>query len=103
GMTQDIALKKPAQLALDYLVKAQHSIGGFRYRPGQAGDTSVTGWCLQALKSGYLAGLSVPRDTMTKVGNYLDTVQTQTGAAYGYTDPGAALNMTAVGLLCRQY
>jgi hypothetical protein len=103
GMTQDITLKKPAQLALDYLVKAQHSLGGFRYRPGEAGDTSVTGWCLQALKSGYLAGLSVPRDAMTKVGNYLDTVQSQNGAAYGYTESGDRLNMTAVGLLCRQY
>ena len=45
----------------------------------------------------------MPRDTIYKVGNYLDTVQTQMGAAYGYTGPGARLNMTAVGLLCRQY
>jgi hypothetical protein len=103
GMTQDVSLKKPAQMSLDYLVKAQHPIGGFRYRPGEPGDTSVTGWCLQALKSGYLAGLSVPRDTMTKVGNFLDTVQSQNGAAYGYTDNNEKLSMTAVGLLCRQY
>jgi len=103
GMTQDVSLKKPAQLGLDYLVKGQHAAGGFRYRPKEPGDTSVTGWCLQALKSGYLAGLSVPREAMTKVGSYLDSVKTQDGAAYGYTGPGASLNMTAVGLLCRQY
>jgi hypothetical protein len=103
GMTQDISLKKPAQLALDFLVKAQHPIGGFRYRPGEAGDTSVTGWCLQALQSGYLAGLSVPRDTMTNVGNFLDTVKADEGSAYGYTDNNPKPSMTAVGLLCRQY
>ena len=71
--------------------------------PLQAGDTSVTGWCLQALQSGYLAGLSVPRETLYKVGNYLDTVQTQNGAAYGYVGPGGTASMTAVGLLCREY
>jgi hypothetical protein len=103
GMTQDPQLKKPAQAALDFLVKAQHSVGGFRYKPGEAGDTSVTGWCLQALKSGQMAGLSVPRDVFYKVGNFLDKVQTQNGAAYGYASPGAAPAMTAVGLLCRQY
>jgi hypothetical protein len=103
GMTQDPSLKRPAQMALDFLVKAQHAVGGFRYRPGQAGDTSVTGWCLQALKSGDLAGLSVPRESLYKVGNFLDTMQTQNGAAYGYVSAGATASMTAVGLLCREY
>lgn len=103
GMTQDPTLKKSAQLGIDFLVKAQHSVGGFRYTPGQAGDTSVTGWCCQALQSGYLAGLSVPREALYKIGNFLDTVQTQNGAAYGYTGPGASAALTAVGLLCREY
>jgi hypothetical protein len=103
GMTQDPALKKPAQMGVDFLVKAQHAVGGYRYKPGQAGDTSVTGWCLQALQSGYLAGLSVPRETLYKIGNYLDTVQTQNGAAYGYVGPGGTASMSAVGLLCREY
>jgi hypothetical protein len=103
GMTQDPALRKPAQMAIDFLVKSQHSVGGYRYKPLEAGDTSVTGWCLQALQSGYLAGLSVPRETLYKVGSYLDSVQTQSGAAYGYVGPGATASMTAVGLLCREY
>jgi prenyltransferase beta subunit len=103
GMTQDPSLKKVAQSAIDYLAKAQHPIGGFRYVPGMAGDTSVTGWCLQALKSGQMAGLSVDRQVIYKVGEYLDSVQTQNGAAYGYTGPGATRTMTSVGLLCRYY
>lgn len=103
GMTKDQALMRPAQLGLDYLVKAQHAVGGFRYRPGDPGDTSVTGWCCQALQSGYLAGLSVPKDTLYKISNFLNTCQTQDGAAYGYTGPGNSANLTAVCLLCRQY
>lgn len=103
GMTNDVTLKRPAQRALDYLVKAQHSAGGFRYEVNEPGDTSMTGWCLQAMQSGKLAGLSVPADSFYKVGNFLDTMQTQKGAAYGYLNPGSSINMTAVGLLCRAY
>ncbi|MFL5328810.1 MAG: prenyltransferase/squalene oxidase repeat-containing protein [Gemmataceae bacterium] len=103
GMTADPMLKKPAQRALDYLIKAQHSAGGFRYEVAEPGDTSVTGWCLQALQSGRLAGLNVPSETLTKVGKFLDSVQTQEGAAYGYLGPGNRPTMTAVGLLCRAY
>ena len=63
----------------------------------------MTGWCLQALHSGRLAGLTVPSDTFVKVGKFLDTVQTQNGAAYGYVTAGSRPSMTAVGLLCRAY
>lgn len=103
GMTQDPSLRKVAQSALDYLAKAQHPVGGFRYRPGEPGDTSVTGWCLQALKSGAMAGLSVDRQVTYKVGNFLDSVQADRGAVYGYTSPGDRRTLNAVGLLCRQY
>lgn len=103
GMSNDPMLRGPAQRGLNYLLKAQHSAGGFRYSIGQAGDTSVTGWCLQALQSGKLAGLSVPAESFYKVSSFLDSVQTQKGAAYGYTSPGGRPNMTAVALLCRAY
>jgi hypothetical protein len=103
GMTNDQSLRRPAQRGLDYLVKAQNSAGGFRYEPNEPGDTSVTGWCLQAMQSGKLAGLSVPPESFYKVGNFLDNVQTQKGAAYGYVSPGGSPNMTSVGLLCRAY
>jgi hypothetical protein len=103
GMTQDQSIRRMAQSALDYLAKAQHPAGGFRYRPGEPGDTSVTGWCLQALKSGTMAGLNVDRQVLYRVGNFLDSVQTERGAAYGYTSPGDRRTLNAVGLLCRQY
>src|SRR5262249_11384961 len=40
GLTSDPLLKNPAQRAIDYIVKAQHFAGGWRYQPNQAGDTS---------------------------------------------------------------
>lgn len=103
GMTGDPLLKQPCQRALDYLMKAQHAGGGWRYEPNQAGDTSVSAWCLQALKSGALAGLSVKADTLNRVSVYLTAMQSKNGAAYGYTGPGDKPNLNAAGLLCRQY
>jgi hypothetical protein len=106
GMTQDPKLRYPCQKAIEFIVKAQHPAGGWRYGPGQAGDTSVTGWQVQALKSGHLAGLSVPKDTLQKAMSFLDSVSggtSRTGSTYGYTDKNGSPSMTAVGLLCRQY
>jgi hypothetical protein len=104
GLTSDPLLKASAQMALDYVVRAQHEAGGWRYAPRQAGDTSVTGWQLMALKSGQMAGLSVPKKTLTLVGRYLDSVETSDKGGYGYTDNrGGSQAMTAVGALCRQY
>ena len=52
GMTQDRELREPAQKAIDFIIKSQDpSRGGWRYRPQEGSDTSVTGWQLMALKS----------------------------------------------------
>jgi serine/threonine protein kinase len=44
GLTGEERFKTPAQEAVNYLVRAQHTAGGWRYSPGDPGDTSVTGW-----------------------------------------------------------
>src|SRR5262249_27561965 len=103
GMTRDASLQQPAQYAIEYILSAQHSGGGWRYQPKTPGDTSVTGWQLQALKSGEMARLSVSQSKMRLGGVYLDSVSANYGATYGYTDANATPAMTAVGLLCRQY
>jgi hypothetical protein len=103
GMTQDPALRRPAQMGINFIVTAQHEAGGWRYAPGQAGDTSVTGWQVMALKSGLMAGLDVPEITMKKAQRYLDTCVSPADEGYGYTGVGSTRTMTAVGLLCRQY
>ena len=50
AMTGDEMLREPAQRAIDFIVEAQHPAGGWRYRPGEPGDTSVLGWQVMALR-----------------------------------------------------
>lgn len=104
AMTQDRGLMAPAQQSLNFIVYAQDKVGGgWRYSPGQPGDTSVVGWQLMALKSGHMAYLNVPPQTIEGLSNFLNSTQADSGSAYGYTGPGNGLGTTAVGLLCRMY
>ncbi len=104
AMTHDMDLQAPAQAALNHIVFAQDPDGGgWRYKPKMPGDTSVSGWQIMALKSGHLGELVVPADTITGVNRFLDSVQSDEGAAYGYTDRGNAPSTNSVGLLCRMY
>ncbi|MFN3189325.1 MAG: prenyltransferase/squalene oxidase repeat-containing protein [Aureliella sp.] len=108
AMTKDPDLLQPAQLSLNYLIEGQNEqVGGWRYKPGQPGDTSVVGWCLMALKSGKMGNLAIPQQTFRKADSFLDFVSTNNGAYYGYAGPTAKLNgrqaTIAVGLLCRMY
>jgi hypothetical protein len=108
GMTQDKKLRGPAQKALDYIVKAQHpGTGGWRYTPNQPADTSVVGWQMMALKSGEMAGLSVPAKTFEGIKRWLAAVEANkpVGGLFGYQSANARVTpaMTAQGLLCLQY
>jgi hypothetical protein len=104
AMSNDEHLRPFAQQAVNYIVYAQdHHGGGWRYFPGQAGDTTVSGWQLMALKSAQMAGLEVPSQTFFLAGKFLDSVQSEKGAAYGYIRPGSGAATTAAGLLCRMY
>ena len=106
AMTRDPDLVQPAQLAINFLVYAQDPRGGgWRYQPQQAGDTSVVGWCVMALKSGAMGNLSVPQTSFRGASQFLDLMQTNNGAYYGYDKPSANVRdaTTAIGLLCRMY
>ena len=101
-MTRDRALQKYAQAAIDFVMQAQDSKGGgWRYTPGEPGDTTVTGWQVMALKSARAAYLRVPTQTTLLVGQFLNRVQSENGAYYGYLSSGREPTTTAVGLLCR--
>lgn len=100
---------KRAQRALDFAVRAQGPNGGWRYEPGQAGDMSVTAWCLAAFKAAQMAGLQVRPDTLKKIDGFLDTVAFKDGSLYGYLKerPNAVatpvtVSTSAAGILCRQ-
>jgi hypothetical protein len=102
ALTKDPQLKEPAQRALDFIVRAQHAGGGWRYDVGQPGDTSCTGWALMALKTGRLAGLDVPEDTLRRVSHFLDDMEYTDRSGYGYdarTNGGPTT--CAIGLLGR--
>jgi serine/threonine protein kinase len=102
AMTQDKRLSGPAQLALNYIMAAQDPEGGgWRYAPKQPGDTSATGWQLTALKAGHEAFLQVSPLAIKKAVEFLNRVQDDDGATYGYAEPGDAFGTSAVGLLCR--
>jgi hypothetical protein len=103
-MTGDEALRVPAQLAIDFIVDAQHGAGGWRYKPREPGDTSVFGWQLMALQSARAANLTVPPETLILASHYLDSVQSDDGARYNYMGRRRADHvMTAEALLCRMY
>jgi hypothetical protein len=105
GMTADKSLQSQAQAAVDYIQFAQHPAGGWRYQPGLAGDVSVTGWQVQALKSAFLAGLKVRKDVLNRAEKFLDSCAAGNppGSTYGYEKRGSLPSMTAVGLLSRLY
>ncbi len=85
GMTQDPTLREPAQKAIRFIVAAQDPRrGGWRYQPQDGSDTSVTGWQLLALKSGQMAGLDVPEETLRRVGGWLDKARGPDDGTYVY-------------------
>ena len=102
-MSQDKRLQLPAQMAIDFIMTAQDpSGGGWGYQPKRPGDTSIVAWQLAALKSADLSYLRVNPLNIKKAVSFLDSVQSDGGAAYGYADPNSVRPaLTGAGLLCR--
>ena len=102
---RDRKLARCAQAAVNFVVHAQDPQGGgWRYQPRQPGDTSVVGWHVMALVSARMGRQRVPSTSLDRAEQFLDSVQANGGANYGYTgsQPGRPTT-TAVGLLCRMY
>ena len=116
GMTGSRSTKKDAaQKAVDYCVKTQHPTGGWRYRPGDTPDLSVTGWHIMALKSAKVAGLHVDSNAFTQLIAFLDSVEIKGDAQTsftpasrynyqpGYRNPPAEYRLAAIGNLSRLF
>ncbi|RLS53892.1 MAG: hypothetical protein DWH91_13340 [Planctomycetota bacterium] len=110
GMTNDQRLRIPAQRAVDYICKAQHpQLGGWHYyTPGStptAGDLSVVGWQLMALKSAMMSGLEVPPAVLENSKKFLTSVSKgKSGGLGSYMVASAPTpTMTSVGLLSKQF
>ncbi len=84
GMTEDPALKGPAQRGVDQILAHENQVagGGAGYGtglgwdyvgPSNRNDSSVTGWNVMALKSAFMAGLDV-KNGLESTKHWLETV-----------------------------
>ncbi len=114
GMTKDRTFGAAARRSIYFIQAAQNSkSGGWRYHPGEEGDTSVVGWQLMALKSAQAAGLTVSPAALDGTKRWLLLVSkngaggssaTVGNGQFSYQPDGAPTpTMSAVGLLCNQY
>jgi hypothetical protein len=106
GMTADEELRRPVERAVMFTLAAQHpNTGGWRYRPGDLGDTSQLGWQLMLLRSARIAGLRVANDPFVGAGVFLKHVSSGVHgglASYRFNEPVSS-PMTAEALACRQF
>ncbi|MCA9300797.1 MAG: terpene cyclase/mutase family protein, partial [Phycisphaerales bacterium] len=105
GMTKDDRLRLPLERAVGFIVDARSEDGGgWRYDPGQAGDTSVLGWQVMALKSAQRAGMNVPESAFEHARAFLEMVaHPRRRGQYAY-QPGEqpTHSMTAEGMFVQQ-
>ena len=117
-MTRNPRYKKPAQDGLNFLAMARNPYMAWRYEPrGGENDTSVTGWCVMALKSGKFAGLEVDPDAFEGARQWTEKMTDPNFGQVGYNftggvparpegkqdkfPPEKSQSMTAVGILNR--
>jgi hypothetical protein len=104
GMTSDQSLHDVVAKAVEFIAGARHVAGGWRYEPGQMGDTSVLGWQVMALVSAKRAGIIVSDDALRSAERWMDRVSIrQRPGRYCY-QPGQRFtpSMTAEGLFVLQ-
>jgi hypothetical protein len=106
ALTQDKRLEPIVRAAVSYSLAVQHPTdGGWRYQPGQTGDTSQLGWQLMSLKSAELAGQEVSDVTWARASRFLKRVERGQFGGLAVYRPEEALpsrSMTAEALYCRQ-
>jgi hypothetical protein len=106
GMTRDGRLREPVRRAIAYTVSSQDATGGgWRYRPGEPGDTSQLGWQVMSLKSAELAGIPVPERTRQGIVRFLQSVSSGKHGGRASYRPGeqATRTMSAEALVCWQF
>ncbi len=116
-LTRDDILRKPLERAVNHLARAQQPEGGWDYTDTltHRNDSSITGWCVMAIKSAQAAGVDVPLETRLNLIRHFDRATEPDGRVW-YADkrerPKAGQGrtlikrrygpaMTAVGLYAR--
>lgn len=84
GMSPRPEIRETLKAAVEVIVRAQHSGGGWRYQPMPVDhDTSVAAMVVVALAAAHEAGILVPRETMQRATDYIKGCQTESGG-FGY-------------------
>jgi hypothetical protein len=105
AVTEDERLAAPVRRAVNYTLSCQDPRGGgWRYKPGDAGDTSQLGWQVMVIKSAELAGMKIPPQTKTGVRRFLKSVSAGKHGGLARYQPNKAISgaMTGEALFCRQ-
>ena len=106
AMTGDPQLSPVVKRAARYTIWAQHpSSGGWRYQPGDRGDTSQFGWQVMALRSAQFAGVEIPATTRQLNTRFLRNVlHGKAGGLASYRPlQQPSRTMTAEALVCRAF
>lgn len=103
--TGDPQLADPVRRAVRFIERARNTRqGGWRYEPGQEGDTSVLGWQVMALKSAEAGGIPVSRSAYQGARAWLDRVSDPAKPGlYAYRpDHRFTVSMTAEGMFVQE-
>ncbi|MEM7312730.1 MAG: prenyltransferase/squalene oxidase repeat-containing protein, partial [Planctomycetota bacterium] len=104
AMSGDSRLKPFVDKAVSYSLSCQNpATGGWRYNPGDAGDTSQLGWQLMFLTSAEQGGVRIPDYVKVGMRRFLQSVSVgaNNGLASYRSGQGVTPSMTAEALVCR--
>ena len=107
GMTRILELKPVMEKGVAVLIEGQQTGGGFDYRFEKSArrDTSLGGWCSQALKAAFIAGADHPRlkTAMDLAVADMKSVQKEDGSFYySNLSSHSTHGITAVAVLSMQ-
>lgn len=107
GMTMNPNVRESADRALEIIINGQHPSGGWDYnwKQSERDDTSVMGWCAQALKAGMMADFYHDPEALDRASKLSVKGFKKNGfpdGGFGYTAPQRG-GLTGVGVLCMQF
>ena len=105
-LSGDERLQQPLRRAVDYTLLAQdRRTGGWRYYPGDTGDTSQLGWQVLLLKNAEAAGIDIPEKTRQGAIRFLRSVSSGPNGGLASYRPNMrpTLSMTAEAMVCREF
>ncbi len=104
-MSKDTRVLEVFRKAVNYIVVGQGPDGGWMYHFDKTqGDTSVSGWQVQALKAAHLTELNLPGvgTALDRAMEHFERVRGPSGG-YGYRGPEDRYSLTGAGVLCQLF